>query len=428
MNAPLPACSECDAAAPTTRLPRGWKRLPSQAVLCKPCFQARYKIKAVTFPIASPLEDSWEDLWGALSSSWREASQLSCWAMTQLRCADPADPAVQDKIPKYKPLYLYPEARRIWPNLGTGSVVSLLQSVTSRYLKCRFDVAWRFAASLPTHRYPVPLPVHVNAWSAELAGFNGDGEQKECPVISFRVQSTDAPEGKRFRVRLRGGTMMRRQLGAFRQLVAGEAIPGELVLLRAAQHGTNSRRTHGSTTEAGGGKRKRWAIHAKLVGYWPKPKARHQEGTLHVRTAADAFLVAVLGESERVWTLNGDLASRWIAEHEGSLQSLSDDQKFERRVPARRRRRYQHTRTELVERHARRMDTWLHQSTAMVARFAARSRVAEVRLTIDGEAKFSRFPWYRWQAMLADKLPPGVELLASGAVVEDPPGALESDT
>src|SRR5690606_1389093 len=51
------ACTRCSTQPKKdtgTRLPRGWKRMQGDAILCPSCVDAQYVLRAITFPVASP--------------------------------------------------------------------------------------------------------------------------------------------------------------------------------------------------------------------------------------------------------------------------------------------------------------------------------------------------------------------------------------
>lgn len=406
-------CHGCKGEKQTTgdRVPRGWKRI-GEVVLCSSCWGDRYVLRAVTFPVASSLDCTWAELWRRLSEVWRSTTAMSNWAMTRIRAVDPANPAdsEQEKIPRFIPPYIYPEARALWPEHPTQSVISVLQTAQRRYMASRFDVAWRFAAALPTFRYPVPYPVHNRGWAATFDAFGGEDGAKECPVVSLRLG------GERIRLRLRGGSEFRRQLAAFREIASGDAVQGELAIYPETQRGSNTRRTVATAGANGGGQRTRHRIMVKLVAWLPRKARGHRQGTLHVRTDETAFVVAVLADPERVWTMHADLVARWQAEHSSRLQHLADDQKLERRRPRKSRERFQVARRLLVAKHRDRMDSWIQQSARQIAGFAARQRVAEVRLDLSTMGRFQSFPWYRW----VERLRTVLDEERIGLVVADP--------
>ena len=92
----------------------------------------------------------------------------------------------------------------------------LEQSVQCKYRAARYAVVWTAAASLPTHRYPTPFPVSSLGWHATI--------EADQAIVSVRIGDA------RWRLRLKRGPQLRRQMTAFRQITKGEAIPGELAI------------------------------------------------------------------------------------------------------------------------------------------------------------------------------------------------------
>src|SRR5438552_3058618 len=135
-------CSTCgkEQATEKERLPRGWKRTAT-GVFCNLCWRKLYFIKAVTFPVVS-LDDPkrWPELRAALSQAWGDSTRLANWAVSQLALADiPCRTAEMQKLPKFKPPYLYPLARNYLPGLGCESVVAILNAAAQKYMKERYE-------------------------------------------------------------------------------------------------------------------------------------------------------------------------------------------------------------------------------------------------------------------------------------------------
>ena len=172
-------CAGCAAAKPGTRLPRGWKSL-DQLVYCAACWSRDYMIRAVTIPVAGPVDATWPELREALKQSFRDATRLANWAIRELARLDAVRTPEMSRMPACPAPYLYPEARTICPELSPQSVVSILHAASGKYRMLRYDTIWRGEASLPNFRYPTPLPLHNRSWSYNR-GPNGE------PLISARI-------------------------------------------------------------------------------------------------------------------------------------------------------------------------------------------------------------------------------------------------
>lgn len=379
--------------------------------MCGVCWAKLYHLRAVTMVVASPLDMNWAELYAELRKLWMSSTQMANWCMTRLRAADPAIRTGSDgKMVAFKQPYLYPEARALWTEHPPQSITSLLQTAQSKYSKSRLDVVWRFAAALPTFRYPVPYPLHNQAWSASLDTFGGQDGDAQCPVVSLRLG------GRRVRLRLRGGPEFSRQLGQFRQIVDGKAVQGELAIYPVTRRGPANR---GSGEDS-----KRTKLLVKMVAWLPTAAPRARDGVATLSSDEHALLVLTTPHGQ--WTLHADLAARWQAEHRRALQHLADDTKYEQRRPERRRRMMARGRDHMVEKHHNRIDSFLHQAAAWTAAKCDRARVARLTLDLTPRGRFESFPWHRLSILLAEKL--GVLGIASTEVVPVTTSPLESET
>lgn len=389
------------------RLPRGWKE--HMGVWCRNCWRRNWRLRAITFRVAGPVDGEWSELRDALSECWRNAAAVANWAVRELSRADVVRTPEMDKLPPMPAVYLYPGAREVAPEMDTASVVSLLQAVERKYRARRHDVVWLRKASPPSYRYPTPYPVHNQRWSAHL------GADEEALI-------TVPLAGRRWTLRLAGGEAYYRQRAAFLQLMRGEAIQGELSLYQVSGS-TGDHRT-------GIGGRRQSRLMAKLVMWLPAPapEADDRRGTLYVRTAPDSLLVYRINMDESR-CLHADQARRWAAEHRQMLQRLSDDTKAEKRRPRRARRGIDARRQASARRYRRRMDSLTHEATAMIAGYAQRRKVASV-VYDDTDKSYvpDGFPWADLRTKLAYKLA-GMHIpleIASGEVEAETPDPLES--
>lgn len=262
------SCSSCGKTLSVRkRLPHGWKRRGDECY-CASCWGRRYFLRAVTFQVASPGEGStWKELDDVLRRMWVETTSCSNWMINQLALADVRRLPGDQKMPPMPRTYLYPDARKLFPELPPQTVASLEQTVTRKYRACRYKVLWACRAALPTFRFPQPFAVPNQCWSA----YYGVGETGKQPLISVRIGD------RQLRLRLKSYAQYRRQLRAFRQIVAGNAVPGELALYRRRDH-----------------------LFCKIVAWIPRQATdTRREGVLSVRTVEDALLVALNTKDER---------------------------------------------------------------------------------------------------------------------------------
>ena len=359
-------CSQCATTRTlksiTARLPGGWKR-QGEAEICSDCWRKRFILRAVTIPVASPLDMSWDEFGKALREQWKEITRASNWMVTEMYTRDDRS-RDKGKLQPMPRVYLYPETRRMFPALPSQTCAALEQAVNKKYRAKRYEVVWTCGASLPTYRYPTPFPVPAQGWSVELEG--------NFPIVSARIGD------QRVRFRLRGGHQFYRQMTAVKHIVSGDAEQGQMDLYRQGK-----------------------SVMCKMVAWLPRKAGEKQaEGTLFVRTDAEALIVALNHKDERLWIYHGDQARRWAAEHRKLLQRLSDDSKAEHRpTPP-----FTARREQAAHKFRARMASLTHQVAAMIAGYAQRRRFAAVRYEDADRSFCDVFPWFELRAKLAEKL------------------------
>ena len=381
------ACKEClKTRVVKKRLPQGWKHV-DDTYFCPECWRNKYLLRAVVFAVAGPLNLSWQDLRSALKTLWAETTRASNWMVKELALLDVRrDPSLA-RMPQMPRTYLYPEARKQFPTLPSQTVAALEQAVTRTYKSKRYQIVWTCTAALPTFRYPQPVPIHNQSWTATL--------ENDTPVVTVRLGSA------RSVLRLKGGPRYHRQLSAFRSIVSGEAIQGECSIYERGSH-----------------------IFVKLVAWLPRrSSANKPSGLLQVRSDADALLVAANAKDERLWSYHADQIRRWAAEHRRKLQHWAEDSKFEQRpVPS-----FAARRQQASLRYSRRMNTAADQAAASLVGYAERRKFATIAYD-DTERRFCpEFVWFRLQQRikgLCDER--GVEFTpASGSVLSESQASLE---
>lgn len=412
------SCSGCSAVVnvkPTKkgnpRPPQGWKH-DGDDYCCPRCWGERFMLRAITVPVAFPIGRKSAELWEALRACWQQATEISNFAVTELAKADIVRSANDAKLPKQSGVYLYPAARQRCPDVTPQSVVSLLQSVERRYRKRRYEVVWQAKASLPTYRYPIPYPVHNQAWSLE---------QREGGryVVVVRLN------GETWELALRGGHQFRRQRAALDKMISGEARRGELALYRvSANHGDH--RTNGS--EDSEGKKSRYRVMAKLVAWLPRSQHTEKEraSVLHLTTSS----TALWSVKDDEYTVYADQVKQWITGHLQYLKRSGDDliklrqavrdgdrqaEKAVAQLGAERDRR--------VKKQYNRIHSACQMWSAAVAKFAVRRNVAEVRFDYSDKSYFQSFDWTMLVNCLSKALDDyGIHLVASGDSLTETPG------
>ena len=368
-------CADCklERAKPLSRPPMGWKKR-GEAMYCGVCWRKLYVLRAVTIPVVSPLTCSWDEFGAQLRAQWLVITRASNWMMSEMYVRDDRS-RDKGKLKAMPKIYLYPEARAMFPEVPSQTIASLENSIAKKYRAKRFELVWTSRASLPTYKYPTPFPVPNQGWNVRL--------EDNCPIVSARIGDA------RHEFRLRGGHQFRRQMAAVKQITTGEAEPGQLDLFRNGK-----------------------SVMCKMVAWLPRAAATPgHEGTLIVRTDAEALIVALNLKDERLWTYHGDQARRWIAEHRRMLSRLADDTKAEHRPIA----PFTARREAAVRKYHDRMASLTHQVSMMVAGYAKRRKFAAVRYDDSLHDFCPQFPWFALRAKIAEKCDAaGIEFASAG--------------
>jgi len=387
-------CSSCQSERDAgDRLPMGWKRL-GDAVHCDKCWRERYALRAVTLPIVSPIGMDWQELRKMLRESFQMATHAANWALRQLAAHD-AGIGVGAKLgrmdtpePGGKSLYKG-VADQFALDTRTASV--LVQAASAKYRASRLGMH-RGEVSLPSIRYPHPIPVHNNTWSVR-EGEDGGLE------LNF-------PLGRKQRVsvRLKGGVNYRRQLVQVRQIIRGEAVQGQLDIM---EQGTK--------------------VLAKMVGWFPKADRTAKPWAASLATGGDAFLTLYNDERRTIYRWNADHVRRWIAAQDEQMQRLREDLKAEKRLG--RERDGILARMDLLSRQNHdRMHSFCHEVSAQVIRHLERRRCGTLICAMQDQSYMPHFPWHKLKSMLADKANrTGIEI-ASGDAASESPEPLETET
>jgi hypothetical protein len=284
------SCAACRIACdrrPTLRgrwrVPAGWKRLQDR-FWCPACKRQRFILRAIALPVSGPAHGTWPELRLALHTAFGETTRCSNWLMTQFHVRDRQREPHDAQLPAMPRIYLYPEARTLFPALASQTLASLEHQVLARYRAVRLALLWRHAVSLPTYRYPVPLPLPARMWWL--------ARHDERWHLSVRIGD------RRWSLRLRHGPGMVRQLRLLEQVAAGTVEGGEATLYEIA----SDRGDHRS--ESATDRRLMVKVAVWLAGHdgtaiglgrkTTNTRAMTTAGVLIVRTASDAFLTAHL--------------------------------------------------------------------------------------------------------------------------------------
>lgn len=349
-----------------SRVPAGWKRL-REHFWCAACKRQRFVLRSIALPVSGPADATWAELRVALHTAFAETTRCANWLATQFYARDRQREAGDVRLAAMPRVYLYPEARRLFPALASQTLASLERQVLSRYRAARLELVWRHAAALPTYRYPMPLPLPARMWVLDC--------QDERWCLSVRIGD------RRWMLRLRQGPGMTRQMGMLRQIADGALEAGEAALYEIPSH-DNDHRSDSAPARRLMVKIAVWLARPEdeMPGAGAAAGAGADAAVLIVRTAEDAFLTAhLVSPHERgdTWTLHADQVRGWIAS-------------------AARRRRH-------TERLHRRLHDWTHQATARLVVWAARHRVRTIVWDDAAGGYLPSYPWQRFLTTLTDK-------------------------
>jgi hypothetical protein len=355
-------------------------------------------IRAVTLPVATPVDLDWKQLDAALTPALRLATELANWCVRRLFVLD--DPTSPKTPAAIKTWYGYEDASKNYPDVAkwAGAMASLnlvTRAVQRKYAQQRFSVIVRHDSSLLTYRFPQPFPIHNACWNVAYESRSGLGAQvarEDQGNNAAPIFSANLPGVGRIRLRLRQGKEFGRQLAMLRQILSGEAKRGEAALCRD----------------------RKGKLMVKMVGTFPaREPNREPVNACFLHTDPGALLVAeVNGRSVSI--TNGDHIRRAVAKHKTFLQRASEDKKREVRMDRQQRANFNKAIETRCDKQANRVDTAIHQIAAQVVRFCERLRVGVV-VYDDSSRDFipEGFAWHAVGERLADKLrATGITLLA----------------
>lgn len=375
-------CAACDAAREMPpaksgrgRVPRGWKVLRGEPY-CPACKGRAYSLRALILPVAGPEGASWPALRDHLRTQWVETTRCANWMISELYARDVRRHPDDERLGPMPPIYLYPEARALFPLLSSQAVAALGQDIQRRYRAARLDLLWLRRSSLPTYRYPVALTVPTQAWSL--------GTSEGRWTVSARLG------GARWQLVLRGGPEMRRQSRRLEQIAAGEAERGPLTIYAAASPGT----THHAGANAGGTR-----VMVKIAAWLPKASGAPGHAVLDAGTDADALLRA-----HPRWRIDpGPLRGVLIGE-ERRRASLLTNLKVARLQPGQRRGGIERALRELSRRSQERLATACRTYAAHFTAHALARGARAIHYDDRVRPRLPHFPWEQLRRRIAEKL------------------------
>lgn len=349
------------------KLPMGWRRLGGD-VYSPAGWKSKYVARAVTLPIVAPVVprgsgaqsetflSAWKEFDAAIKEAWSRSTNAAAWAMKELLKNDVTRDPSTAKCPKMPPIYLYGLGDWIgW----ASSASAVLRNVETAYRAKRYEIVWLGKSSLPNIRFPYPYPVPSSTYSLSI-------DEGGRPVFSARL-----PAG-RVNVWLKGGANYRRQRKQLEWLIDNPELIGEAAIYQRGKD-----------------------VMVKIVGWFPRKQIHESNGTMHVRTDSESFLVALNDKDERLFIIHGDRCRRWITRHQYGLQRWRDDQKAELRKPKRENRKYGEDMQAAIVKHRNRINSFIDMTASQIVGHASRRKLAMLRYDDSYHDYFLDFPWFR---------------------------------
>ena len=132
--------------------PASWKR--TGTVHLPRLLAGMYILRAVTMPVVSPVDCTWADLDEALKLMSAGRTRCSNWMVSEIYNRDIRREPDTEKMPPMPRVYLYPEARQLFPSLPPQTIACLEQAMQKRYRELRYHIVWTRQRSLASFRYP----------------------------------------------------------------------------------------------------------------------------------------------------------------------------------------------------------------------------------------------------------------------------------
>jgi hypothetical protein len=323
-------------------------------------------------------DGTWAELREALRSTWVESTRCANWLMTQLYARDQHPDASRSQLGRMPHIYLYPEARTLFPRLSAQSVAALAQRTLALYKTHRYDVLWTGMRSLPVFRYPVGFATPRQAWSLH--------EEHGRWFVALRI------DGRRWLLRLRGGAQMRRHIARLAQIASGAAEPGDATIYEIPVSSSDHR--------SGFPGRPATRVMLKIAAWLPKPAARRDGITLRLRTDRHAVLLAEGSD----WRIDAAPMRAVLATDERRQRELSPARERTLQLSRARRERLLQTRNDRLRRSRQRIADACRTYAAHAAAYAARRRVSVVEYSDTDRGALPHFPWEQLRRHLAAKL------------------------
>jgi hypothetical protein len=365
------ACSSCDVTADAKRLPKGWKDIPGSGPTCGVCVAGGWVSRCVRLQVAEVMgsvsrtgELTPEDYRGRFFEpflrAWRLSTDLANWGQQQLLRHDVRRTPDMNRLPVMPPMPggLYrrwndtvtADERRDWDGC-TQSAAAILRAVDIKWKSSRFGVLWRGESSACTYRHPFPCV--VPGQSVRMAWYDHPGGR--VATISLLMPGTG-----RVMLRVDRGRDWHRQLRDFDAMSQGQAVQGDVKVCGDMANGKLS------------------GVKLMCFGRFRRRPTEPTGKTAVVRTTAGSLLMVELPDRDEPFVVHRPDLIGHVAAHERYRECRSVDMKYEKRWPARQRRRFVEGGQAANTKYANRITTVIQQTAASVVGFCRRNRVDAV--------------------------------------------------
>lgn len=364
----------------TPKLPNSWMRW-GDSTWCDGCWRKAFIRRGIVLPVHSCTDLPWADFVNRLYAAWRASTRCANWAIQQLLALDHMPISAETKLPKMPAVYLYglhQDSGEPFADIRAATRQCIFREVQSKYMKKRFDVLVRGDAAPPVYRFPFPIIIDESSWRFV-------GREVNLLLGDSRVTLVLAKKNRH------------RQIRQIQQIIDGEAVPGAISIYRVRAGNTEEK-----TKRAGGGNSVSWRYMLKIGAWLPREAEKEKsEREASISLGGASFCTIRVDTYDRPWVLNAPQVIGMIRAHAKRVHQFSEDLKYEKRWPTQIRRRMTERLDIICSTHRRRMESWMHQSTAMVANYCARHGVASLR--IESRESFGEFGWAGWITILRVK-------------------------
>lgn len=410
-------CRQCDKEATAKIGQKGplcpregkkqWKNLsekdsqPYAGFWCPGCWAETFVPRSITIPISGPSKSSgtWDELRTSLNKCWDWSTTVANWATHELAKWDKPRTALTEKIgpaPTRKEPPLYPGVELVAPGMDSQAKIAVLNTVLLNYNTKRYEAIWLRQAGFPCYDWPYPYAIDADGWKPI------QDKQDGRPAIQTRLA------GQPWVLRLSSGFRNRRKIDGWKKVLAGQAIKRECAIL--AKTVTKSDHRNGTTSKAnGGGRRRVERVMVKISAWFPRKEASRapidEPRTMAIETANDSFLNYRIGVTGEWRSIHANHIRRMRNQHFAQNQRFANDKKHEKRWPKRILRQMLERQEDQCRKFNNRMDSWLHETTKIVAEYACRRKVTHVVIDLRNHSfGGDRFPWSKLKSLLEYKL------------------------